>query len=73
MARQQPTPDRAIRRLGLSPHGFAAAAALHDPGPLLQLQAERLRRDRAERAPAASLRAPTGACHPFFASPREPR
>jgi hypothetical protein len=38
------------RRLRPSPESLAAAAALHDLSPLLQLQAERLRRDRAERA-----------------------
>jgi hypothetical protein len=34
----------------LSPEHFAVAAALHDPGPLLQLQVERLRHDLPYRA-----------------------
>jgi hypothetical protein len=59
MARQDTTLDSLLRRLRLSPESLAAAAALHDPGPLLQLQAERLRRDRAGRAPAAPRRPST--------------
>jgi hypothetical protein len=41
MARQHPTPSSLVRRLRPSPERFAAAAALHDPSLLLQLQAAR--------------------------------
>jgi ferredoxin-NADP reductase/MOSC domain-containing protein YiiM len=43
MARQHAMLNSVVRRLRPSPEGGAAAAALQDPGPLLQLQAERVR------------------------------
>jgi Na+/H+ antiporter NhaA len=39
MTRQHPTPRRLVRRLRPAPERFAAAAALQNPGLLLQLQA----------------------------------
>ena len=39
MTRQHTTPRRLVRRLRPSPERFAAAAAVQDPGLLLQLQA----------------------------------
>jgi ferredoxin-NADP reductase/MOSC domain-containing protein YiiM len=41
MARRHTTLNRLARLLRPAPESVAAAAALHDPGPLLQLQAER--------------------------------
>src|SRR5215213_1716130 len=54
MTRQHATLNSLLRRRRLSPESLAAAAALHDPGPLLHVQGDRLRRDRAERAPAGA-------------------
>ena len=51
MVRVHTTINSLVRRLRLSPESLAAAAAMHDPGSLLQLRAERLRRDRSESAP----------------------
>jgi ferredoxin-NADP reductase/MOSC domain-containing protein YiiM len=42
MVFQHATLTSLLRRLRLSPESLAAAAALHDPGPLLQMQATRL-------------------------------
>jgi hypothetical protein len=42
VARREITPNRLLRRFRPSPESVAAAAALQDPGPLLELQAERL-------------------------------
>jgi hypothetical protein len=39
MTRQHQTPRRLVRRLRPAPERFAAAAALQNPGLLLQLQA----------------------------------
>jgi ferredoxin-NADP reductase/MOSC domain-containing protein YiiM len=46
MAHQHPTLNNLVHRLRPSPVSIAAGAALQDPGPLLQLQAERLRHGR---------------------------
>jgi ferredoxin-NADP reductase/MOSC domain-containing protein YiiM len=46
MARQHTTRNSLVRELRPSPESLAAAAALQDPGPLLELQAERLRHGR---------------------------
>jgi ferredoxin-NADP reductase/MOSC domain-containing protein YiiM/ferredoxin len=43
VARRETTPNRLLRLFRPSPESVAAAAALQDPGPLLELQAERLR------------------------------
>ena len=61
MVREHTTLKSLVRRLRPTPETFAAAAAVYDPGPLLQLLAERLR-DRAERAPVRAAPAPDG--HP---------
>jgi hypothetical protein len=55
MARQHQTLSSLIRALRSSPAGFAAAAALQDPGPLLQLQAQS-QRERTHRGLATSPR-----------------
>jgi hypothetical protein len=49
MVRTHATPNNLVRRLRLSPESLTAAAALHDPGPLLQLEAERSPRARPGR------------------------
>jgi hypothetical protein len=46
MSRWHATLESHVRRLRRSPESLAAAAALNDPGPLLQLEAERLRHGR---------------------------
>jgi hypothetical protein len=55
MARQHQTLSSLIRALRSSPASFAAAAALQDPGPLLQLQAHS-QRERTHRGLATSPR-----------------
>jgi hypothetical protein len=60
MARPTTTLNSLLRLLRPAPESLAAAAALRDPGPLLQLKAERLRR-------------PTGTSHRFPASQRDGR
>lgn len=55
MARQHQTISSLIRALRSSPAGFAAAAALKGPGPLLQLQAQS-QRERTHRGLATSPR-----------------
>jgi hypothetical protein len=52
MTREHLTPSSLLRRLGPSPESLAAAAALHDPGLLLRLQAERLHGMRPMGTPA---------------------
>jgi hypothetical protein len=63
MARQYPTPRSIVRRLRPSPENIAAAAALHDPGPLLRLQADpcmaRARRRRAGTPAGGDCRSET--------------
>ena len=56
MTRQHPTPRRLVRRLRPAPERFAAAAALQNPGLLLQLQAAD------EHAEEPSGLAPTSLC-----------
>ena len=56
MTRQHPTPRRLVRRLRPAPERFAAAAALQNPGLLLQLQAAD------EHAEKPSGLAPTSVC-----------
>jgi hypothetical protein len=69
MVREHTTLNSLVRRLRLSPESLAAAAALHAPGPLLQLRAERLRRDRAKSAPGRAAPAPDGHLSSAPASP----
>jgi hypothetical protein len=69
MIREHTMLNSLVRRLRLPPESLAAAAALHDTGPLLQLRAERLRRDRAEGAPGRVAPAPDGHLSSVPASP----
>jgi hypothetical protein len=53
MTRQHATRSSIVRRLRPAPERFAAAAALQNPGLLLQLQAAQSDRDRPTNPPTS--------------------